>query len=147
MTLSAAASVSLLAGCGDSKPAATSGLPYADANRICLGVAERFEDVQQESPRSFEQGEVLLTVLADAADTGARALERVEAPPLQAVAFERYLESRARVGELLGKGLQAARDEDGQTYEDVRVAANSTADERRRLAKYAGLSDCAAAER
>lgn len=139
--------MSLLTGCGESEPATKSGLPYADANRICVEVAKRFREVQQDSPRSFEQGERLLSVLSDAADTGERALEQVDAPPLQAIPFERYLRSRARVGKLLEKGLKAARAEEGQTYEEARVAANSTADERRRLARYAGLSGCANAER
>ena len=73
-------------------------------------------------------------------------MERVEAPPLQAIAFKRYLKSRERVGDLLEQGLQAAKDEKGETYEKVRVASNSAADERRQLAEYSGLGDCAAAE-
>lgn len=147
LALSVTGPLALLAGCGDPEPVTQSGLPYADANRICREVAKRFQEVQRDSPRSFEQGEQLLSVLSDAAEKGARALEQVDAPPLQTIAFERYLKSRARVGKLLEKGLQAARDEEGQAYEEARVAANSAADQRRRLARYAGLSDCAGAER
>jgi hypothetical protein len=137
-----------LVGCGgdDSAPA-SAGLPYLEANRICTEVANRFEKVQVDSPRSFEQGAELLSVLSDAADAGERALSEIDVPPLQAIAFERYLKARKRVGDLLEKGLQAARDEEGKTYEHVRLAANAAAAERRRLAKYAGLRECAAAER
>ncbi len=72
---------------------------------------------------------------------------KIEVPPLKAIAFSRYLEARERVGDLLERGLEAAREEEGKTYERVRLAANAAADERRRLARYAGLEDCAAAER
>jgi hypothetical protein len=145
--LAALAAVAGLAGCGDADSPATVGLPYSDANRICAEVAKRFEEVQVDSPRSFEQGAELLTVLSDAAKAGERALAQIEVPPLKAAAFSRYLKARERVGDLLERGLQAARDEEGKEYEDVRLAANAAADERRRLARYAGLEECAAAER
>ena len=135
-----------LGGCGGDEAAAPTGLPYVEADRICTEVAKRFEEVQADSPRSFEQGAELLEVLSDATDTGQRALAKVEVPPLQAIPFARYMKARERVGDLLQRGLQAARDEEGTTYERVRLAANADADERRRLAEYAGLEECAAIE-
>jgi hypothetical protein len=137
-----------LGGCGGSDDEiATAARPYADANRICLEVAKRFDDVQEDSPRSFEQGEQLLKVLAQTAQDGARALDQVGAPPLQALAFDRYLQSRKRVEDLIARGVQAAQDEEGETYERLRVAANDGADKRSELASEAGLDGCATAER
>jgi hypothetical protein len=134
-------------GCGSGDETAAPVRPYADANRICLEVAKRFDDVQQDSPRSFEQGEQLLKVLAQTADDGARALDQVEAPPLQALAFDRYLQSRKRVEDLIARGVKAAQDEEGEAYERLRVTANHGADERKELAAEAGLDGCATAER
>ena len=137
-----------LAGCGDSDGDPTPAVrPYADANRICREVATRFDDLQKDSPRSFEQGEQLLTVLSQTAQNGARALDQVEAPALQALAFERYLKSRDRVGDLIDRGVQAAKDEEGETYDDLRVMVDSGAEQRRKLAERAGLKGCAATER
>ena len=137
-----------LGGCGGSADEAVTAIrPYADANRICIEVAKRFDDVQQDSPRSFEQGEQLLKVLAQTAQDGARALDQVEAPPLQALAFDRYLQSRKRVEDLIARGVQAAQDKEGQTYDRLRVAANDGAGERSKLAAEAGLDGCATAER
>jgi hypothetical protein len=135
-------------GCGGSGDESAAAVrPYADANRICLEVAKRFDDVQEDSPRSFEQGEQLLKVLAQTAQDGARALDEVEAPPLQALAFERYLASRKKVEDLIARGVQAAQDEEGEAYERLRVAANDGADKRKELAAEAGLDGCATAER
>lgn len=135
-----------LTGCGGSSDETTAGRPYTDANRICVEVAKRFADVQADSPRSFEQGEQLLAVLSKTAQDGEDALEQVVAPPLQALAFQRYLKSRREVGAKIDRGLQATKDEEGKTYERMRVAVNSGSDQRRRLAAAAGLEGCATAE-
>lgn len=137
-----------LAGCGDSGgDAAAAVRPYADANRICLEVAKRFDDLQKDSPRSFQQGEQLLTALSQTAREGAAALEEIEPPALQALAFQRYLKSRDRAENLIDRGVQAAKDEMGDTYENLRVTVSKGAEQRHRFAAQAGLEGCAAAER
>ncbi len=136
-----------LSGCGSSGGDVTvAGRPYADANKICLDVAERFADLQKDPPRSFQQGEQLLTVLSQTAEDGARALGEVEPPALQALSFERYLKSRDRVGDLIERGVQAAKSERGEAYDSLRTKVEDGAEERRRLAERAGLHGCAAAE-
>ena len=135
-----------IGGCGDSDHAPAAVRPYADANRICAEVAKRFADLQVDSPRSFEQGEELLTALAQTAGDGARALREIDPPPLQALAFDRYLDSRGRVEDLIDRGVQAAKEEEGEAYDRLRVAANAGADRRGELAAQAGLEGCAKAE-
>jgi hypothetical protein len=137
--------MALVTGCGDSGGDAAD-TPYRDANRICREVADRFDELQAQAPRSFEQGAELLQALAAASAEGEQAMGDVVAPPLNAAAFERYLRSRAKVGSLLDRGLQAARDEDARAYERVRAASNAASDERSKLAMKAGLPGCAHAE-
>ena len=73
-------------------------------------------------------------------------VDQVEPPALQALAFERYLKSRDKVGDLIDRGVQAAKDEQGETYEKLRVRVDDGAAGRRKLAARAGLEGCAAAE-
>lgn len=144
----------LLAGCGgtdndlDVGVDAPEGSEYPQAaEQVCEDVSAGFDEAQRETPRSFEQAEELMTALAGVGADGQELLEGVEAPDERAQAYERYLQARAEAVALLEDGLEAAREADGQAYEDARRALADGAAERRRLAVAAGLSGCAAAER
>lgn len=156
--LVSALAAATLAGCGGTdaefeSEIETSDLPTvageypADAERICAGVTEGFGQAQAEVPRSFEQAEELMLALSDLANEGQAALAGITPPPLSAAAYASYLEGRAEVVELIDRGLVAAREEDGEAYQQAREEVGRGARERRRLALEAGLLQCAAGER
>jgi len=119
----------------------------ADAERICAGVTEGFEQAQAEVPRSFEQAEELMLALSELATEGQAALAAITPPPQSAAAYASYLEGRAEVVELIDRGLAAAQEEDGEAYQEAREEVGVDARLRRQLAVQAGLSECAAGER
>jgi len=156
--LISALAAATLAGCGGTdlefeSEIETSDLPAvegeypADADRICAGVTEGFEQAQAEVPRSFEQAEELMLALSELATEGQAALAAITPPAESADAYASYLEGRAEVVELIDRGLAAAREEDGEAYQQAREEVGVDARERRRLAREAGLRECAAGER
>lgn len=142
MLLRSLATVALgvaVAGCGSDGPE----LP-ADAAGICREVANRFARIQSAEPKTFRQAEAQLTALVDAAAAGDEALAAVEPGGSDAEqrAYQRYLEARAGVTDLLRRALRAVRDDDGDAYARLRDRANAAAKRRRRLARRAGLGEC-----
>lgn len=151
LAVTAVATVAILAGCGgahlelDLELDAGSEYPAA-AEQVCAEVSKRFAQAQGDTPRSFEQAEELMSALSEVARQGQGALEQITPPPERAKAYERYLASRAEVVILLEGGLAAAREQDGEAYQQARDDAAAGARERARLAKAAGLRECAAGE-
>ena len=141
-----------LAGCGGTNirlnpdAGAAGGYPEA-ADEICAEVTDRFAEAQAETPRSFEQAVELLTVLGDLARQGEEALSEIEPPAEDEDAYDRYLQARAEVVAEIERGLAAAQAEDGQAFADARDAVREGSGERERLARAAGLRECAAGER
>lgn len=113
------------------------------ADQICDRVAKRFAEAQRETPRSFEQAAQITEALVGIAKEGEDALGELSPPPLQAPAFNRYLETRARAVRFLEAAQTAARDEDGEAYEKARTALNDGVAQRAELARQAGLDGCA----
>jgi hypothetical protein len=141
-----------LGGCGGANIeldiTASSGTVYPEAaDGICAEVTRRFAQAQEETPRSFDQADELMSALVNVARQGEEALTALDAPPAQEDAFARYLAARADVIGLLEDGLAAARTGDGEAYQAARERVGKGAAERERLALAAGLRRCAAGER
>jgi hypothetical protein len=142
----------VLAGCGGTNIeldlSASSGADYPKAaDEICAEVTRRFAQAQEETPRSFDQAVELMSALGDLARQGEDALEAVSPTPEAEAAYARYLAARAEVITLLEDGLAAAREGDGEAYQAARDEVGAGAAERERLARAAGLRECAAGER
>lgn len=118
----------------------------AAADQVCEQVEQRFEEAQRETPRSFDEAVQVTEALVQIASQGDEVLGSLSPPEAEAAAFERYLDSRAEAVGFLETALEAARDEDGQAYEDARSALNDGSAKRSKLARQAGLVGCAAVE-
>lgn len=153
--ISVLAATLALAGCGgpDIDLGAGRGLssPAGDfdgaAATVCREVAQRFDEIQADPPRTFAQAGVVLGALLDAARGGEEQLRALDPPAGRAAAFARYLAARGDVIEQLERAREAAAAEQGGAYERARDAALESATLRFKLATRAGLNGCAKVER
>jgi hypothetical protein len=123
------------------------GNPFGEAEtagEVCSLVAERFDELQRPPPRAFSEAEQMMEGLVEAAEDGQDALADLD-PPAEEGSYERYLDARDQVSDLLAEALEAVRDRDPERYRDARQRANEGIAERRRLARRAGVPECAAA--
>lgn len=145
-----AASAAALIGCGpevDLGAGLRAGRDYVQsADRICEQVAQRFDEIQSEEPRTFAQAEEIVGALIDVARDGEAQMTALEPPRDRAEAFRDYLDSRADVIGQLENAAAAAAAEDGAGYARARDAAVTASGQRARYARRAGLPGCAQAE-
>ena len=134
--LAALAAVAI--GCGGSDDA----LP-SDIGGVCREVADRFGQLQEQPPSSYEQAAATVNALLELADRGDEALAQLSDQAPDPESYGVYLQARAGVARRLEAASKAIDDENPRAYDLARSAANEGATKRRRLARDAGLDECA----
>ena len=114
----------------------------ARADEICGDAHDRFRAVQEEQPQTAIQAQAEAERLISTAEGELAGVEDLHEPDSLSGAVSRYLEARDKGIELLRRGLEAARDNDGDAYAQAQVELARGQLGRLRLAKQVGLSEC-----
>jgi hypothetical protein len=112
------------------------------ADEVCGDAHDRFREAQRSRPQTAVQAQAETERLIATAEQELADLENLSEPASLSEPLSRYLAARDKGIELLRKGLEAARDNDGEAYATAQVELARGQLERLRLARQVGFSEC-----
>jgi hypothetical protein len=112
------------------------------ADEICADSRDRFREAQRERPETAIQAQAQTERLIATAEQELADVENLNEPGSLSEPLSRYLTARDNGIELLRKGLEAARDNDGEAYAQAQLELARGQLGRMRLAQQVGLSEC-----
>jgi hypothetical protein len=131
-----------VAGCGGN-PEQVSGEELVEkGDGICRDEQARFDEIQAAPLTSAAVGETQAEELLEVTDDAQADLRDLEASEEIRDRYDRYLDARDEVGDLLEDGKDAAERRDGPAYGKAQQEAAAGAPERLRLAKELGFTVC-----
>jgi hypothetical protein len=98
--------------------------------------------VQEDEPQTAIQAQAQTERLVAAAEEELAGVEDLNEPDALSESVSRYLHARDQGIDLLRRGLEAARDNDGDAYARAQVDLARGQLERERLARRIGLTEC-----
>jgi hypothetical protein len=114
----------------------------ARADAICQDAHDRYRAVQEDQPQTAIQAQTQAERLIAIAEEELAAVEDLNEPYSLSDSVSRYLHTRDQGIELLRRGLEAARDNDGVAYAHAQIDLARGQLERERLARRIGLNEC-----
>lgn len=114
----------------------------AQGDEICTDAHDEFLELQSGTPRTAEDAEELTQALIDIAEEERDALESLDGPASLDEPVAAYLDERGRGIELLRDGLEAARDDDPEAYEETQSQLARGQVKREKVAKDIGFNEC-----
>jgi pyruvate/2-oxoglutarate dehydrogenase complex dihydrolipoamide acyltransferase (E2) component len=142
LPLLAGAAVAAAIGCGGGSDEVSAEELVQQGDEICREVADGFAEIQAQPPANAREGAEQADGLLGVAEDGQERLREMDPPEELSDPYDRYLEARDEVSDLLEQGKQAAEDQDGAAYGEAQEKAVSAAPERRRLARELGFQVC-----
>jgi hypothetical protein len=142
LPLLAGIAIAAIAGCGGGSDEVSAEELVQQGDEICREVADGFAEIQAQPPANATEGAEQADGLLGVAEDGQGRLGEMEPPEELRDRYDRYLEARDEVADLLEEGKQAAEDQDGAAYGEAQEEATSGAPERRRLARELGFTVC-----
>jgi hypothetical protein len=114
----------------------------AQGDEICTEAHEAFSALQSETPATAREAVDLTEQLINIAEDERDEIDDLNGPSDLDDEVEAYLSAREEGIDLLDRGLDAAEEDDGETYaaSQAKVAAQQL--ERRELAEAVGFTDC-----
>ena len=143
----AAIAVAVLAGCGGGSNEVGAAELVMMGDSICSKERDRFDEIQAAPLTSASVGAEQAGELLEVAEDAQAELRDLEPPEEIRETYDRYLDSRDRVSDLLAEGKEAAEDKDGAAYGKAQEAAAAGAPEREKLARELGFRVCSQAAR
>lgn len=131
-----------VAGCGDGEDEVSAEELVQKGDEICRLVDERFTEIQAEPLTSASVGAEQAGELLGVADEAQADLRDLGAPDELRDDYDRYLEEREKVSDLIERGREAAEDQDGDAFGEAQADVAAGAPERRRLARALGFKVC-----
>jgi hypothetical protein len=141
-TLSLALSAGALIGCGSGSEEVSDEELVTRGDEICSEERDRFDEVQSVPLTSASVGAKQAGELLDAAEAAQEDLRDLEPSEEIRDTYDRYLEAREEVSDLLERGRQAAEGNDGAAFGKAQEEAAAGADERGQLARELGFEVC-----
>jgi hypothetical protein len=141
-TLSAVAIAVVAAGCGGGPQQVSAAELVEQGDEVCRDLQERFAEIQAQPPANAPEGADQAGQLLDAAAEAQSELRDLEPPEDIRPAYDRYLDARDEVSDLLKQGKDAASDQDGDAFGRAQQQAADGAPERKRLAAQLGFKVC-----
>ena len=114
----------------------------AQGDEICAQAHEEFREVQTSAPRTAADAEEQVQALIDIAETELDGIADLGAPTGLEADVDEYLADRERGIELLRDGLEAARDDDPDAYEQAQAELASQQERRHEVARKLGFTEC-----
>jgi hypothetical protein len=114
----------------------------ARADEICRDAHDRFRAVQENQPATAIQAQAQIERLISTAEEELADVEDLREPDSVSESVSRYLEARDKGIDLLRRGLEAARSNDGDAYAEAQADVARGQLARLRLAKEIGLTEC-----
>ena len=142
-----AIAVAALAGCGDGSNEVSAAELVTMGDSICSQERNRFDEIQAAPLTSASVGAEQAGELLEVAEDAQAELRDLEPPEEIRETYERYLDARDRVSDLLARGKEAAEDKDGAAYGKAQETAAAGAPERAKLARELGFRVCSQAAR
>ncbi len=140
--LPCALSAAALAGCGGGPDELSAEEVVERGDEICTEERARFAEIQSVPLTSASVGAKQADELLGAAERAQDELRDLEPPEELRDTYDRYLEARDEVGELLERGREAAEAKDGDGYGRAQEEAAAGAGEREALARELGFKVC-----
>jgi hypothetical protein len=114
----------------------------AQGDEICVEAHEAFTDLQDQTPATAREAVDLTEQLINIAEDERDEIDDLNGPSELDDEVDAYLSGRQEGIDLLHRGLDAAEDDDGQTYaaSQAKVAAQQL--ERLELAEAVGFTEC-----
>jgi hypothetical protein len=145
--VAALTAAAILAGCGGGSGTTTSAqLSKADflakGDEICTQAHDQFTQAQQNPPNDPAGAAELQQKLIDISQHELEEIQSLSVPPELKPALGRYLKAREQGIALLKKGMQAAQNEDAQTYAAANAQLAAGQVHRLQLAQAVGFSQC-----
>ena len=131
-----------VAGCGDGAEQVSAEELVQRGDRICSELQARFDEIQAEPLTSAVVGEEQADALLDVTEDAQGELRDLEPPEEIRDTYDRYLDARDEVSDLLEEGKGAAERKDGAAYGKAQEDAAAGAPERQRLARQLGFAVC-----
>jgi hypothetical protein len=135
------AAAAVLAGCGGEEQVGAEELAQK-GDAICRSLDQRFAEIQTEPPANASEGASQAGELLGAADDAQDDLRDLEPPDEIRDDYDRYLEERDEVSDLIERGKKAAEDQDGDAYGKAQSEVAAGAPEREKLARALGFGVC-----
>jgi hypothetical protein len=112
------------------------------ADQICRDAHDRYRAVQEDEPQTAIQAQAQTERLIATAEEELAEVEDLNEPDALSESVSRYIHARDQGIDLLRRGLEAARDNDGDAYARAQVDLARGQLERERLARRIGLTEC-----
>lgn len=114
----------------------------ARGDEICEQAHDEFREIQASSPRTAADAEAQVEALIEVAEEERDAILDLGAPPGLADDLDDYIADREQGIETLEDGLDAARADDPDAYENAQAKLASRQEARRRAARRLGFEEC-----
>jgi hypothetical protein len=131
-----------LAGCGGGSEQVSAEELVERGDRICVEERRQFDQIQAEPLTSAAVGEQQAAQLLAVTEGAQADLRDLEPPEEIRDGYERYLDARDEVGDLLEEGREAAERRDGDVYGKAQEEAAAGAAGRQQLARQLGFTVC-----
>ena len=126
----------------DDPPSAPEFLAQGD--ELCTKAHDEFLEIQRSAPRTADDAEEQVEALIEVAEEERDAIADLGAPSSLEDEVSAYLEDREEGIEVLQDGLEAARDDDPNAYEEAQARLASQQPKRQEAARDVGFSECSA---
>ncbi len=130
------------AGCGGGSEQVSAEELVERGDRICVEERRQFDQIQAEPLTSAAVGEQQAAQLLAVTEGAQADLRDLEPPEEIRDRYERYLDARDEVGDLLVEGREAAERRDGDVYGKAQEEAAAGAAGRQQLARQLGFTVC-----
>ena len=139
--------VAALAGCGGGPEQVSAEELVERGDPICAEERRQFDEIQAEPLTSAAVGERQAKELLAVTEDAQADLRDLEPPEEIRDTYERYLDARDEVGDLLEEGKEAAGRRDGDAYGKAQEEAAAGAAGRQQLARQLGFTVCSQGSR
>jgi hypothetical protein len=143
VAMSAPALVAVVAGCGGGGGTPVTGQELvAKGDELCRAEQQNFRQIQATPPVNASDAADQTGQLADSAQKELDSLRDLRPPSELTAKYNAYLDSQQQALDLLKKGQDAAKQQDGTTYGKLQKQIADGAEKRHRLAQAVGFKDC-----
>jgi hypothetical protein len=130
------------AGCGGGPQQVSAAELVQKGDDVCRDLQGQFAEIQSQPPANAPDAADQAGRLLDVADEAQSELRDLEPPEDIRADYDHYLDTRDQVNDLLKKGEEAAKEQDGNGYGRAQEEASAGAPERQMLASGLGFKVC-----
>jgi hypothetical protein len=130
------------AGCGGGKEQVSAAELDQKADAACSTEQQKFRQIQATPPANATEAADQTKELIQVAEDASSAIDDLEPPDALRMPLDIYLNARDRAIDEMGKGQDAAENQNSGAYGEAQAAVAKSAPQRRRLADSLGFKVC-----